>query len=214
MLVFLWLYLPPSAPQDRPRLYLLLSGGTFASAKALRLANVVYRSLTLKSGSMATTQDVGDAVELRVWPARTLNYQPGQYIYLSLMGLSWFPLLSTFQLHPFQIIWSYHDDEGKQVLVLLSQRRRGFTRRISNVPAGGRRALIEGPYGRSLAVDEYGTVLLVATGIGITGQLPYIKELLMPYRDCRAKTRRIVLLWELDAEGTLPQSSCGMANDV
>ncbi|OTA99792.1 hypothetical protein M426DRAFT_27187 [Hypoxylon sp. CI-4A] len=34
------------------------------------------------------------------------------------------------------------------------------------------------PYGKPLVLDQYGTVLLFATGIGITGQLPYMKELL------------------------------------
>ncbi|KAI0190540.1 hypothetical protein F4808DRAFT_465644 [Astrocystis sublimbata] len=62
------------------------------------------------------------------------------------------------------------------------------------------RALIEGPYGRSLSLGEYGTVLLLATGVGIAGQLPYVKELLELYKNCQAKTRRVVLFWELDTE--------------
>ena len=170
--------------------------------------------MSFKAGSMAKMQDVGDTVEIRVRPAHTLNFQVGQYIYLSLMGLSSLPLLSAFDFHPFQMTWPYPDDEGRQDLLLSLQTQRGFTKRISRVPAGGSRALIEYPYGRSLAVGEYGTVLLVATGIGITGQLPSIKELLMLYRECKAKIRLIILLWERDAEGMLPPSSYGISNHV
>jgi hypothetical protein len=42
---------------------------------------------------------------------------------------------------------------------------------------------------------------VMANGIGIAGQLPYIKELLSSYYECNAKARRVALFWELDAEG-------------
>ncbi|KKY22692.1 putative ferric-chelate reductase [Phaeomoniella chlamydospora] len=61
-------------------------------------------------------------------------------------------------------------------------------------------ALVEGPYGRELDLESYGTVLLFATGIGIAGQLPYVTQLLEGYHDCKVKTRRIALFWELDSE--------------
>jgi NAD(P)H-flavin reductase len=52
---------------------------------------------------------------------------------------------------------------------------------------------IEGPYGSHTALDQYGTVLLFATGIGIAGQLSYMKEQLQLYREWQTKTRRHVL---------------------
>lgn len=63
------------------------------------------------------------------------------------------------------------------------------------------RALVEGPYGKTLSFGQYGTVLLFATDMGIAGQLPYIGKLLERYQQCKVKTRRIALFWELEAEG-------------
>ncbi|KAI9784310.1 MAG: hypothetical protein M1839_002371 [Geoglossum umbratile] len=65
---------------------------------------------------------------------------------------------------------------------------------------GEMKAIIEGPYGNELNLELYGTVLLFATGIGIAGQLPYVKQLLEGYHNCEVKTRRIALFWEMDSE--------------
>ncbi|KAB2099591.1 hypothetical protein AG0111_0g12058 [Alternaria gaisen] len=62
------------------------------------------------------------------------------------------------------------------------------------------RAVVEGPYGNELPLDSYGTVLLFATGIGIAGQLPYVTQLLEGYLNCKVKTRRIALFWEVESE--------------
>ncbi|KAI9767709.1 MAG: hypothetical protein M1839_004370 [Geoglossum umbratile] len=62
------------------------------------------------------------------------------------------------------------------------------------------KAIIEGPYGNELNLELYGTVLLFATGIGIAGQLPYVKQLLEGYHNCEVKTQRIALFWEMDSE--------------
>ena len=63
------------------------------------------------------------------------------------------------------------------------------------------RAIVEGPYGKEIHLDEYGTVLLFATGIGIAGQLPYVKQLLENFHNYDAKARRIALFWQVDSEG-------------
>lgn len=39
-------------------------------------------------------------------------------------------------------------------------------------------AWISGPHGSSAPVGEYGSVLMIATGIGIAAQLLYLKELI------------------------------------
>lgn len=136
--------------------------------------------------------------------ARPLKFKAGQYIYLTLWGLSTFSALES---HPFQICWAYQDEEGQQVLILLAQPRRGFTRKISGSSYQRYPAFVEGPYGKPLHLGQYGTILLLATGVGIAGQLAYIKELLQLYHECEAKTRRIALFWELDAEGGLPNTT-------
>ncbi|KAH7111757.1 hypothetical protein B0J11DRAFT_542940 [Dendryphion nanum] len=110
------------------------------------------------------------------------------------------------QLHPFYISWRYCDDEGNNYVVFIVQRQRGFTKNLlfhtGNGFDGGSEmsAVIEGPYGKELKLDSYGTVLLFATGIGIAGQLPYVEKLLEGYRNCEVKTRRIALFWEMGSE--------------
>ena len=41
---------------------------------------------------------------------------------------------------------------------------------------------------------------MLATGIGIAGQLPFIKELIDGYRKYEVKTQRISLTWILERE--------------
>jgi NAD(P)H-flavin reductase len=53
------------------------------------------------------------------------------------------------------------------------------------------RAIVEGPYGRELYLETYGTVLLFATGIRIAGQLPYVTQLLKGYYNYEVKGCRI-----------------------
>ena len=50
-------------------------------------------------------------------------------------------------------------------------------------------------------MGNHGHVFMVATGIGIAAQLPYIKELLKQYRQARIRTQRISLVWQLEHEG-------------
>ncbi|KAH8748345.1 hypothetical protein BGZ57DRAFT_739465, partial [Hyaloscypha finlandica] len=77
--------------------------------------------------------------------------------------------------HPYMVAWWYPYDKDQDVVT-------GFTQ---SLPSGSSpsqptelRAIVEGPYGKEIHLDEYGIVLLFATGIGIAGQLPYVKQLL------------------------------------
>ncbi|KAI1642175.1 uncharacterized protein F4817DRAFT_369653 [Daldinia loculata] len=194
----LWLHLPSSTFYTRPRLYLLLSLFIFILTKFVRLLNIIYSSVSLRGKSIALVERQGDGVEIRIRMARPLKFKAGQYIYLSLWGLS---KLSALEFHPFQICWDYPDESGHQILVLLVQPRKGFTKSLlTSASYQEYLAFVEGPYGRPLSLGQYGTVLLLATGVGITGQLPYVKELLKLYLQCEVKTRRIALFWEVESE--------------
>ncbi|RAH67908.1 ferric reductase family protein [Aspergillus aculeatinus CBS 121060] len=56
-------------------------------------------------------------------------------------------------------------------------------------------ALAEGPYGNLHTLDSYGTVLLIAGGVGITHCLPFIPHLLKGYTSGTVSARRITLVW-------------------
>jgi NAD(P)H-flavin reductase len=62
----------------------------------------------------------------------------------------------------------------------------------------GFNAYIDGPYGLSPKAEEYGTVILYATGIGIGAQLATVKHLLESREAGTAKTQRVTLLWEVE----------------
>ncbi|KFZ23737.1 hypothetical protein V502_01788 [Pseudogymnoascus sp. VKM F-4520 (FW-2644)] len=61
-------------------------------------------------------------------------------------------------------------------------------------------AFFDGPYGQPIRAEEFGTVILYATGIGVGAQLAVVKHLLESRESGNAKTQRITLLWEVEHE--------------
>jgi NAD(P)H-flavin reductase len=120
-------------------------------------------------------------VRIRITVLRPVEIKAGQYINLWIPSVSWY----IFQSHPFVVTnWA----EGKQgILELFIQLRGGLTCELfsygmldmyDSVP---RRAFFSGPYGISIPVMEYETILMVATGFGIAAQLPYLRKLIYGY---------------------------------
>lgn len=58
---------------------------------------------------------------------------------------------------------------------------------------------VEGPYGAKHALDSYGSVVLFAGGVGVTHQVPYVKELVAGFSDGTVATRRILLVWTIQS---------------
>lgn len=199
IVVALWLHVPGGFVYKPPRLYILLSSTIFVSIKLLRLANTIYMSGTNSLATVLVDRE-RTGVELRIQLARPRDICAGQFIYLCLPGLS---TSSSFRSHPFQVAWTYKD-RGEQVLVILVQPRRGFTRKLLLAdPHYKYRAIIEGPYGYRMRLDQFGTIILFSTNIGVSAQLLFIKETLKLYKHHRTKARRIALFWEIEAEGEL-----------
>ncbi|KAH6664030.1 hypothetical protein B0J14DRAFT_661621 [Halenospora varia] len=57
---------------------------------------------------------------------------------------------------------------------------------------------LEGPYGESPLAEDYGNVILFASGIGIAAHLGCIKQLLNTRDQGSTRTQVISLLWEAD----------------
>jgi len=83
---------------------------------------------------------------------------------------------------------------------LIVRRRTGFTARMwqkaERSPAGKfmTTAFVEGPYGNQ-NFQSYGTVMLFAAGVGITHQLPHVRDLVAAYANGTCATRKVVLVW-------------------
>jgi predicted ferric reductase len=175
----------------------------YRNVKYRKLLNrAIVRTITFKRPS-GRDIPVSDAVHVHVQLSRPWQPRGGQYAYLCIPGVTH----SSFaQWHAFYVSWWYCDAEGNDVVVFIVQKQRGFTRNLflhanSDLSQNYEmRALVKGPYGKGLDLKSYGTFLLFATGIGISGQLPNVTQLLEEYHNCEVKTRRIALFWELESE--------------
>lgn len=118
---------------------------------------------------------------------------------------------------------------GEKTISLVIRRRTGFTdaifRKADSAPNKviTCKAFAEGPYGKSLlsfhvpaasptnifqigkvdSLGSYGTVVLVAGGIGITHPVPFLRDLVEGYANGTIATRRVVLVWIVQSPGKL-----------
>ena len=133
-------------------------------------------------------------------PSR-LQIKPGQYINLWIPSISFWSFL---QSHPFVVASC---TGGQQTtLELLIGPQKGLTSKFLRNSTNGsdsvsdlRLALFSGPHGLSAPLAEFETVLLVASGLGIAAQLPYLRYLIRGYNDFQVRTRRIHLVWQLES---------------
>jgi predicted ferric reductase len=216
-----YLHSPSKELLTSPAVYLFSAICLQIFIGVLQFGRVLYRNIKYKKPlNQATVRTIAfktldgreipvrDAVHVHVQLSRPWKPRAGQYVYLCIPGVSY---ASFAQSHPFYVSWWYRDAGGNTVVVFIIQKRSGFTGNLCSNANNGHnsemRAVIEGPYGKELDLESYGTVLLFATGIGIAGQLPYVTQLLEGYHNCEVKTRRIALFWELDSECKLSHTS-------
>lgn len=96
---------------------------------------------------------------------------------------------------------------GEKTMSLVIRRRTGFTNALFNKADRTPnkvitlKALAEGPYGKVDSLASYGTVVLVAGGVGITHPVPHIRDLVEGYAKGTVATKRIVLVWVVQSPG-------------
>jgi len=98
------------------------------------------------------------------------------------------------------ITWWDEDSRGyAHSINVLFKPRMGFTNHLIHRPDWDRcfPTWIDGPYGTPAELGDYGTVVMLATDIGIAAQIPHMKELLRDLVNRRIRTRRIALYWQL-----------------
>ena len=135
---------------------------------------------------------------------RPIRVRAGQHIWLRIPSAGH---TSFAESHPFAIAsWGNTQNGKAKEVTLLIDVRAGFTRKLkmlANLESTNTQrfnAYIDGPYGLSPRAEEYGTVILYATGIGIGAQLATVKHLLESREAGTAKTQRVTLLWEVEEE--------------
>ncbi|KAJ4333601.1 hypothetical protein N0V95_009382 [Ascochyta clinopodiicola] len=201
--------------KERPQ-QLMLYGvvAIWAVERFMRFARVIINNV----GSGGSSADVevlpGDALRITVKMARPWSFRPGQHAYL------YMPSIGLWTNHPFSIAWSdeeedpHHIDEkslpmtttdlalqkSKTSMSFIVRRRTGFTDKLfrkADLSASGRfstTCYAEGPYGGE-DLSSYGTVMLWAAGIGITHQVPHVRDIVAGYANGTVATRRLTLVW-------------------
>ncbi|KAF8543920.1 ferric reductase like transmembrane component-domain-containing protein [Trichophaea hybrida] len=181
--------------------------------RAIRLARILYRNVGRKMTKATVEALPGDATRVTIRMARPWTLKPGQHLYL------YMPKVALWTSHPFTITWSEDEQHIKlgdeklpmnrqdivhqtdRTMSLIIRRRTGFTNALfkkaydSPNKTFTTTVLAEGPYGKIDTLGSYGTVVLVAGGVGITHPVPYIRELVEGYANGTVATRRVTLIW-------------------
>ncbi|KIW86664.1 uncharacterized protein Z519_12719 [Cladophialophora bantiana CBS 173.52] len=194
--------------------YIVIGFAIFGLNHAARFACIAYRNFDLDYRNLRLTSlvvvqnmtyndteremqiSMPDAMYLHIRPTRPWRFRGGQFVYLRFVDLDYSSIL---QNHPFYISWWYKNSEGDDIGVCIAEKRRGLTEKLSTIDdKAKKKVLIEGPYGKRLRLDKYETILLFATGIGITGLISMVAELFKSPERSPVNLRRIALFWELD----------------
>jgi NAD(P)H-flavin reductase len=175
--------------------------GLFSLASLIHSALIAFRNgFFTHRHARAHISHCSGSVRVRIHLEKPMMTLPGQYIKL------WIPSVSFWafaQSHPFVVIsWA---NGPQKALDLFIEPRRGLTRELvlhADSPHSlSPLVLVSGPHGWSEAVDEYESVLMVASGFGIAALLPYLKRLIHGHNARVVRTRRIHLIWEFDDIG-------------
>jgi predicted ferric reductase len=217
----LWYHLAYKADLAHWLSYLKSAIILWALDRFLRLARLVYRNMGRKMTRIHVEALPGDAARVTIRMARPWKLKPGEHLYL------YVPTLGLWTSHPFTIAWqedeaAHIEDDGTEkslpvtrqdviqadpTMSLIIRRRTGFTNTLFKKAFEAPRrcfdtvALVEGPYGKGNGLGSYGTVVLVAGGVGITHPVTYIKELVEGYANGTVATRRVTLVWVLQTPG-------------
>ena len=179
-----------------------IGSGVITTAHGLHI--LIRHRLFYHGSPRVLVRGTGTSASLHIYSPVKIRYQAGQYInlYMPTMGVR-----SFFETHPFIVI-AVTDEGAGQCSRVMVKAARGWSRRLLehaelsvSRELSSSVAFFSGPHGRPISVNEYGTVILVASQWGIMAQLPYLKHLVgSSYNRC-TKVQRACLLWQLDHLG-------------
>ena len=187
--------------------YLYVIAGLLILTSALEAISIIFHNFAFRQPyCRAIISSRQQVVRINLSVPRPWNVKAGQYINLWIPAAS-FRSLFTMQSHPLMIV-SWTEGQWSNLELVVSPQR-GLTKVFQAIAEGNESAaapspyiaFYSGPHGRSEAMGEYGTVLMFASGLGIVAQLPYIKQLLHDGDQCRTRTKRIHLIWQLQEPG-------------
>jgi ferredoxin-NADP reductase len=181
----------------------------WVAERATRILKMMYRNI---GGTKALVEALpGNACRVTIDLARPWRFKPGQHAYL------YMPSVGLWTSHPFSIAWSEEAENLNEEKLAMNRQdvlalqktsmsfviraRTGFTNKLfkkAEACPNGRfftRCLAEGPYGGMHTMHSYGTVMLFAGGVGITHQVPHVRDLVAGHANGTVAARKIVLVW-------------------
>jgi predicted ferric reductase len=189
IIVAIFLHLAPFDFSQPSIILLIIAGSLFAILIAVRIG------ISLWNRAEVRIVEENGLLKAEITLAKPRQVSAGQYVFLRVPSTS---ALSINESHPFFIAsWDQDRDNKARNVTALIQRRKGFTRLLQAQPTAVR-AFLEGPYGESPLAEDYGNVILFASGIGIAAHLGCIKQLLNARDQGPTRTQVISLLWEVD----------------
>ncbi|KAL8922481.1 MAG: hypothetical protein Q9208_005203 [Pyrenodesmia sp. 3 TL-2023] len=209
---------------QKPIIYTVI--GIWASERILRILRLIYYNVTLRGLSKVHVEALdGGACRVTFDVRRPFVTPPGRHIYAYIPSVSlWmshpfsvaiasnneFPCEFTPTQSPTPSVFGKTGDCSKDIskvpihsVSCIMAARSGMTRKLYNrarsSPRGVYtcRAFIEGPYGSAEPLDSYGTVLLIAGGVGITNQLSHMHHLIKGWAAGTNATQKLVLIWSV-----------------
>ncbi|ETN44457.1 uncharacterized protein HMPREF1541_10638 [Cyphellophora europaea CBS 101466] len=190
-----WRHLPLDKTYPRYCLYIVV--GLYLLLCTVQAGIIIRRTGIFQSGhARAHVTHAHGAIRIRIQCQKPLEIKAGQYINLWMPSVSFWSFL---QAHPFVVIsWA---EQPQDYLELFIEPRRGLTRELLYHAQHGRAehspVLFSGPHGKSVCIDGYGSVLMIASDFGIAAQLPYLKRLIHGYNARQLEARRVHLVWQI-----------------
>ncbi|KAL8744538.1 MAG: hypothetical protein Q9184_007988 [Pyrenodesmia sp. 2 TL-2023] len=209
---------------QKPIIYTII--GIWASERILRILRLIYYNVSFRGLSKVHIEALdGGACRVTFDVRRPFFTPPGRHIYAYIPSVSlWmshpfsvaiasnneFPCKFTPKNSPTPSVFGNTRNCSKDIskvpihsVSCIMAARSGMTRKLYNrarsSPRGVYtcRAFIEGPYGSAEPLDSYGTVLLIAGGVGITNQLSHMHHLIQGWAAGTNATQKLVLVWSV-----------------
>ncbi|KNB18242.1 hypothetical protein FOXG_15957 [Fusarium oxysporum f. sp. lycopersici 4287] len=183
-----------SAIDQGHSLYATLVAGIFLGSLTWQVGETVYMNGWWFQSVSLSQNGSYDYIQVRMTLRKPVKVEPGQYINL------WIPLgpLSGLQSHTFTVAnWSIRAQTELKVFVGVN---RGLTSKLRDAVKRGLKSnigLYMGPYGATIAMKGYETILLVATGLGVVAVAPYLQGLVHATRAHEIRSAPVHLIWHI-----------------
>ncbi|CAG8935918.1 unnamed protein product [Penicillium salamii] len=183
--------------------------------RASRVVILIWRNVGRKPTTATIEALPGSVARVDVAVSRAWSFRPGQHMYL------YMPCLGLWTSHPFTVAWTSKSSSAtpsekrgssdslraliggseRTTVSILVKGQDGFTKKLIQKVEDSAEgqikalALAEGPFGGIHSLDSYGTLLLIAGGIGITHPMSYLNQAVSTFTESKTATRKVHLVW-------------------